>query len=177
MHYRHPFHPLHRFPKYWIQVLLTIWHLPKVSSLPLRLLPFLIFSWGIMFLYQSTGKVQFASKMVYSMMYCMFHLCLETFSQFLRLHSGSRKRFEFTTYLVFIRDCAIGGLTTTRIVDPSTHLYTFSHFGPPSPLSEHTSSLSREHHVVQPRYLNLCIVPEITIFPPTPHLVEVFFLQ
>lgn len=47
MHYGHPLHPLHKSLGYWIQVLLTIWHLLKGFSLLLRLLPFLIFSWGI----------------------------------------------------------------------------------------------------------------------------------
>ena len=62
-------------------------------------------------------------------------------------------------------------------VDSSTRLYTFLHFFPPSPFSEHGSSLLQEHHVVQSGYLNLCIVLEIPILISTPNLVEVFSLQ
>lgn len=85
-------------------------------------------------------------------------------------HSGSRKTVEFTTDSIYIQNSAIGGLISIGIVDHTTRLYTFSHFGPPSSLSKYTSSFSQEHHVVQSGYLNLCISPEIT----TPHPVEVF---
>ena len=56
-------------------------------------------------------------------------------------HSGSRKIVDFTTNLVFIQDCATGGLISIGTIDSSTHIYTFSHFSPPYPLSEKKSSL------------------------------------
>ena len=47
------------------------------------------------------------------------------------------------------------------IVDLSTCLYSFSHFGPP--FTEHDYPPLREHHVVQPSFLNLYVVLETTI--------------
>ena len=88
----------------------------------------------------------------------------------------SGKIVEFTADSIFIQDRVIGGLIAIGIVDSSSRLYTFSHFFPPSPSLEHVSSHSKEHHVVQSGYLNLCIVPEIPIFTSTPHLVEGFSL-
>ena len=90
--------------------------------------------------------------------------------------SGSGKTVEFTTDSVFIQDHVTGGLIAIGTVDPSTHLYTFSHFCLPSPSLEHVSSHSQEHHVVQSRYLNLCIVLEILVLTTPPHLVDGFSL-
>ena len=90
--------------------------------------------------------------------------------------SGSGKIVEFTIGSVFIWDHVIGGLLAIGTIDSSTHLYTLSHFFPPSPFLEHDSSLSQEHHVVQSRYLNLCIVLEIPILTSTPHPIEGFSL-
>ena len=117
---------------------------------------------------------------IYDGTFC-YVLCIPSFSSNLFsiyqiTHSGSRKIVDFTTDSFVIQDSAIGGLIASRTVDHTTCLYT-SHFGPPSPLSKHNSSLSREHHVVQLAHLNLCIVPEITVLTTTPHPVEVFSLQ
>ena len=90
--------------------------------------------------------------------------------------SGSGKIVEFTTDSIFIRDRVTGSVIATGTVDPSTCLYTFSHFFPSSPCLEHVSSRSQEHHVVQSGYLNLCIVPKIPVLTVTPHLVDSFSL-
>lgn len=92
-------------------------------------------------------------------------------------HSGSGKTIEFATDSVFIQNTARRGLISRGTVDHTTRLYTFSYFGPPSPLSEHNYSLPREHHVVQSGHLNFCIVLEIPFLTTTPHPVEAFSLQ
>lgn len=91
--------------------------------------------------------------------------------------SGSGKTVEFTPDSAFIQDSATGGIVATGIVDHSTCLYTFSHFGPPSPLSEHNSPLMRAHHVGQSGHLNLYDVPKTTSVAASPHLVGVSSLQ
>ena len=62
------------------------------------------------------------------------------------IRSGLGKIVEFSTDLVFIQDCVTGGLISIGKIDSSTHLYTFSHFFPPS--LEHASSHSQEYYVV-----------------------------
>ena len=91
--------------------------------------------------------------------------------------SGSGKTVEFTADSAFIRDSVTGGIIATGTVDHSSRLYIFSHFGPPSPLSELSSPLSREHHVVQSGSLNLCVVPETRVVTATPLPEEYFSLQ
>ena len=90
-------------------------------------------------------------------------------------HSGSGKIVELTPNLVFIWDSMIGGIVTTRIVDLSTRLYSFSHFGPP--LLENESPPLREHHVVQSGCLNLYVVPKTTIVTTLPPPLEIFSVQ
>ena len=72
-----------------------------------------------------------------------FHdvLCVPSFSSnilsiYQITHSGIEKIAEFAQDLVHIRDSEMDNIVATRIVDHSSHLYSFSHFGPPSPLSE-----------------------------------------
>ena len=69
----------------------------------------------------------------------------------------------------------IGGIVSTGIVDLSTHLYSFSHFGPPLP--KHDSPPLREHHVVQSSFLNLCVVPETTVVTTLPPSLELLSVQ
>ena len=69
----------------------------------------------------------------------------------------------------------IGGIAAIGIVDLSTCVYSFSHFGPP--LLEHDSPPLREHYVVQLGFLNLCLVPETTVVIPLPPPFELFSVQ
>ena len=90
-------------------------------------------------------------------------------------HSGFGKTVEFTPNLVFIRDSMTRGIIAIGIVDLSTHLYSFSYFGPPFP--EHNSPPLREHHVVQSGFLNLYVVPKTTIVTALPPPLELFSIQ
>ena len=54
-------------------------------------------------------------------------------------HSGTRKIVEFSHDLVHIKDSETCCIVSIGTVDHSSHLYSFTHFGPPSPLSENCS--------------------------------------
>ena len=87
-------------------------------------------------------------------------------------HSGSRKIVKFTPDSVFIWDSMTRGIVAIGIVDFSTCLYSFSHFGPPLP--EHNFPPLREHHVVQSGFLNLYLVVETTVVIALPPSLEIF---
>ena len=57
-------------------------------------------------------------------------------------HSGIGKISEFSHNSVHISDSEIGSIVSIGIVDHSSHLFSFSHFGPPSPLSKNHSPSS-----------------------------------
>ena len=72
-----------------------------------------------------------------------FHdvLCVPSFSSNLLsiyqiTHSGTGNTIEFAQDSVHIRDRETCNIVATRTVDHSSHLYSFSHFGPSSPLSK-----------------------------------------
>ena len=75
---------------------------------------------------------------------------------------------EFSRDSVLIRDSEIGSIIATGIVDHSSCLYSFSHFGPPSPPLENHSPSSRESTEVKSSHLNLCVVPETSVVTSTP---------
>ena len=51
-------------------------------------------------------------------------------------HSGTGKIVEFAQDSVHITNSEIGNIIAIGTIDHASHLYSFSHFGPPSPLSE-----------------------------------------
>ena len=73
-------------------------------------------------------------------------------------HSGTGKTIEFAQDSMHIRDSETINIIATGTVDHASRLYSFSHFGPPSPLSK-TVKLGR---------LNLCVVPKTSVVTSTP---------
>ena len=78
-----------------------------------------------------------------------FHnvLCVPFFSSNLLsmyqiTHSGIGKTVEFAWDSLHIRDSETSTIVATGKIDHSSYLYSFSHFGPPSPLSENHSPSS-----------------------------------
>ena len=69
----------------------------------------------------------------------------------------------FAQDLVHIRDSKIGNIIAIGIVDHSSHLYFFSHFGSPFPLSESHSPSSLENTEVKSSCFNLCVVLETSV--------------
>lgn len=67
-----------------------------------------------------------------------------------------------------IRDSETDNIVATRNVDYASHLYSFSHFGPSSPLSETHSLFSQESVQVKSGHLNLCVVPKTSVVTSTP---------
>ena len=67
---------------------------------------------------------------------------IHLFSIYQITHSGTGKTVEFAQDSMHIRDTEIGNIIATWNVDHVSHLYTFSHFGPPSPLSKNHSPSS-----------------------------------
>ena len=67
-----------------------------------------------------------------------------------------------------IKDSEIGNIIAIGTIDHTSHLYSFSHFGPPSPLSENHSPCSQESIEVKSGRLNLCVVLETSIVTSTP---------
>ena len=75
---------------------------------------------------------------------------------------------EFAQDSVHIKDSKIGSIVAIGIVNHSSYLYSFSHFGPPSPLSENHSPSSRESTEVKSGRLNLYVIPETSVVTSTP---------
>jgi hypothetical protein len=83
-------------------------------------------------------------------------------------HSGTWKTIEFAQDSVHIRDSETNTIISIGIVDHVSYLYSFSHFGPPSLLSETHSPSSPESIEVKSGRLNLCVVPETSVVTSTP---------
>lgn len=94
---------------------------------------------------------------------CVPSLSTNLLSIYQIAHNGTGKTVEFTLDSVHIRDIQTGNIVATWTVDHSSCLYAFTHFGPPSPLSEFSSLSTREHVVSEVKFghLNLCVFPSV----------------
>ena len=102
---------------------------------------------------------------------CVPYLSSNLLSIYQITHSGTWKIVEFAQDSVHIRDSETRNIISIGTVDNSSLLYSFAHFGPPSPLSKSHSPSSRENTKVKSNHLNLCVGLEasvVTFTPPTP---------
>ena len=84
------------------------------------------------------------------------------------IHSGIGKIVELAQDLVHIKDSETCNMISIWIIDHSSHLYSLSNFGPPSPLSENHSPSSQEYIEVKLGCFNLCVVLETSVVTSTP---------
>ena len=82
-------------------------------------------------------------------------------------HNGTGKTIEFAQDSLHIRDSDIDNIIATRTIDHASYLYSSSHFGPPSLLSDTRSLFSRESPKVKLGRLNLCVVPKTSVVTST----------
>ena len=83
-------------------------------------------------------------------------------------HSGTRKTIKFAQDSVHIRDSETSNIIDRGNFYHASYLYSFSHFGPPSPLSETHFFFSREYTEMKSGHLNLCVVPETSVVTSAP---------
>ena len=108
---------------------------------------------------------------------CVSYFSSNLFSIYQITHSGTGKIVELSRDSVFIRDSETSFIVTTGIVDHSSCLYSFSHFGPPSPLLENHSPSSQESTEVKSGCLNLCVVLETSVVTSTTPLSRFHLLH
>ena len=108
---------------------------------------------------------------------CVLSLSSNLLSIYQITHIGTGKTIEFEQDSVHIRDSEIGNIIAIGIIDHVSCLYSFSHFGPPSPLSETHSPSLRDSTEVKSGRLNLCVVPKTSVATSTPpSLVQISFV-